>query len=69
MVDDFIFSLEVLGDGTQFNNTLIYWNRWNIITNKFNEASNNHFGSGSFGGRADNGYYLNEIYQKVHLLY
>ena len=48
-----VFSLEVLGDGTQFNNTGSVGTD-GILLPLTSSASNNHFTNGSFGGRADN---------------
>ena len=65
-------TLETLGDGTQFNNVVDTIGTDGLLAPRaHNAASNNHFGSGSFGGRADNIRY--EISQrnleKVLLLY
>ena len=49
-----LLTLEVLGDGTQFNNTSSLGTDSLLNPRVNNAASNNHFGSGSFGGRADN---------------
>ena len=49
-----LFTLEALGDGTQFNNTGSVGTDGLLNPQANDAASNNHFGSGSFGGRADN---------------
>ena len=49
-----LLTLEVLGDGTQFNNTSSLGTDDLLNPRVNNASSNNHFGSGSFGGRADN---------------
>ena len=50
-----LLTLEVLGDGTQFNNVVSSIGADALLSPRANNAaSNNHFGSGSFGGRADN---------------
>ena len=52
-----IFTLEALGDGPQFNNfvgTGSSFGADELLTPQVNSATNQHFGSGSFGGRADN---------------
>ena len=50
-----LMTLEALGDGTQFNNVVDTIGTDGLLAPRANNAaSNNHFGSGSFGGRADN---------------
>ena len=49
-----LFTLEVLGDGTQFNNTSSLGTDDLLSPRANNAASNNYFNSGSFGGRSDN---------------
>ena len=50
-----LLTLEALGDGTQFNNVVETIGTDALLSPRtHNAASNNHFGSGSFGGRADN---------------
>ena len=52
---DTIFTLEVLGDGPSFNNTVSSIGTDGLLGPRaHNAASNNHFGTGSFGGRGDN---------------
>ena len=51
---DTIFTLEVLGSGPSFNNTGSHDSNGRIPPRAHNSSSNNHFGSGSFGGRHDN---------------
>ena len=48
-----LFTLEVLGDGPNFNNTSSVGTD-NLIVPLTSSVSNNHFSSGSFGGRPDN---------------
>ena len=52
-----IFTLEALGDGPQFNNFVGTGSEFGtdqLLTPEVNSSSNEHFGSGSFGGRGDN---------------
>ena len=50
-----LMTLEALGDGTQFNNVVSSIGTDGLLAPRTHDAaSNNHFGSGSFGGRADN---------------
>ena len=53
-----LFTIEALGDGPQFNNFVgtgsNFGNDGLLPVRAHDPASNNHFGSGSFGGRADN---------------
>ena len=50
-----IFTLEVLGDGPSFNNAVSSIGTDGLLPPRaHNAASNNHFGTGSFGGRSDN---------------
>ena len=54
---DTIFTLEALGDGPQFNNfvgTGSALGTDQLLTPQSDSTSNEHFGSGSFGGRGDN---------------
>ena len=48
-----VFTLEALGNGPQFNNTSSLGTD-QILTPLTSSIGNNHFTSGSFGGRADN---------------
>jgi phage tail sheath protein FI len=48
-----LFTLEALGNGPQFNNTSSLGTD-DILTPLTSSIGNNHFTSGSFGGRADN---------------
>jgi hypothetical protein len=48
-----IFTLEALGNGPIFNNSGSHDSNGRISP-RAHSASNNHFGTGSFGGRADN---------------
>ena len=49
-----LLTLEVLGDGTQFNNNVDTIGTDGLLTPRINAKGNEHFNSGSFGGRADN---------------
>ena len=50
-----IFTLEVLGDGPSFNNTVSSLGTDGLLGPRANSpTSNDHFGTGSFGGRSDN---------------
>ena len=52
-----IFTLEALGDGPQFNNFVGTGSEFGtdeLLTPQIDSTSNEHFGSGSFGGRGDN---------------
>ena len=52
-----IFTLEALGDGPQFNNfvgTSSLLGTDQLLTPQSDSVSNEHFGTGSFGGRVDN---------------
>ena len=50
-----LLTLEVLGDGPQFNNNVDSIGTDGLLAPRNHDAaSNNHFGSGSFGGRPDN---------------
>ena len=50
-----LFTLEVLGDGVQFNNNVDTVGSDGLLTPRANnDESNSHFTSGSFGGRLDN---------------
>ena len=49
-----IFQLEVLGNGTTFNNTSSIDSNNRLAPRADNPASNAHFGTGSFGGRGHN---------------
>ena len=54
-----LFELEVLGDGPQFNNmgasaSAAVGSDHILVSRANNAASNNQFGTGSFGGRNDN---------------
>ena len=49
-----IFDLEVIGNGTSFNSTGSLDANGRISPRSDDPASNSHFGTGSFGGRADN---------------
>ena len=52
-----IFTLEALGDGPQFNNfvgTSSFLGTDQLLTPQSDSVSNEHFGTGSFGGRVDN---------------
>jgi hypothetical protein len=51
--DTSVFTLEALGNGPQFNNTSSLGTD-QILTPLTSSIGNNHFTSGSFGGRADN---------------
>ena len=51
--DTSVFTLEALGNGPQFNNTSSLGTD-EILTPLTSSRGNNHFTSGSFGGRADN---------------
>ena len=54
---DTIFTLEALGDGPQFNNFVGTGSEFGtdqLLTPEVDSTSNEHFGSGSFGGRSDN---------------
>ena len=48
-----LFKLEVIGDGPSFNNTSSIDSNGRLAP-LTSSVSNNHFGSGSFGGRVDN---------------
>jgi len=56
-----IFTLEALGNGPIFNNSGSHDDNGRISP-RAHSASNNHFGTGSFGGRADN--FRHEISQR-----
>ena len=49
-----IFDIEVIGNGPSFNNTSSIDGNGRLAPRVDNPASNAHFGTGSFGGRADN---------------
>ena len=52
-----IFTLEALGDGPQFNNFVGTGSEFGtdqLLTPQVDSISNQHFGTGSFGGRSDN---------------
>ena len=51
--DTSVFTLEALGNGPQFNNTSSLGTD-QILTPLTSSAGNDHFSSGSFGGRSDN---------------
>ncbi len=57
-----IFTLEALGNGPLFNNTGSHDSNGRISPRAHSVASNNHFGTGSFGGRAEN--FRHEISQR-----
>ena len=49
-----LFTLEALGDGPQFNSTSSTLGTDSILTPLTSSAGNDQFGSGNYGGRADN---------------
>ena len=54
---DTIFTLEALGDGPQFNSFVATGSELGtdeLLTPQVDGITNDHFGTGSFGGRADN---------------
>ena len=54
---DTIFTLDALGDGPQFNNFVGTGSALGpdqLLTPQSDSVTNEHFGSGSFGGRGDN---------------